>query len=276
MILRPTPGRIIPTAVLPASPRTSQSSHHNAPNKGQSGPFGLLYIWPGAPAGHAIATPCRTLRPFIAKCNSLGHHYPAVCRQYDSVAGGKQGGPPGRSLSGGRTGEPPPLPHCWRDGEGRGSTTAPVSRSIERHSMRVQLKPVEDQIIVITGASSGIGLATAKMAAKHGARLVLVGRDEQALTRSSTPRSRRDGGEAIFVVADVADERRHDGGRRDALQRVRRVRHLGQQRRRVDLRPARGHAAGGSAAACSTPTSGAWCIGSLHRRHPPEAATAAR
>ena len=39
--------------------------------------------------------------------------------------------------------------------------------------MAVSLKKLNEQIMVITGVSSGIGLVTARMAAKHGARLVL-------------------------------------------------------------------------------------------------------
>jgi NAD(P)-dependent dehydrogenase (short-subunit alcohol dehydrogenase family) len=37
------------------------------------------------------------------------------------------------------------------------------------------LKPLQNQVIVITGASSGIGLVTARMAAQRKAKLVLAG-----------------------------------------------------------------------------------------------------
>jgi NAD(P)-dependent dehydrogenase (short-subunit alcohol dehydrogenase family) len=69
--------------------------------------------------------------------------------------------------------------------------------------MRLQLKKVEDQVIVITGASSGIGLVTAKMAAARGARVVLAARNEADLRRAVED-IRRHGGRAVHVVADVA------------------------------------------------------------------------
>ena len=68
--------------------------------------------------------------------------------------------------------------------------------------MNVQLKPLSEQVVVITGASSGIGLATARMAARRGARLVLAARSEDAL-RQLTDEITQGGGQATYVVADV-------------------------------------------------------------------------
>jgi short-subunit dehydrogenase len=71
--------------------------------------------------------------------------------------------------------------------------------------MRIKLKPVRDQVIVITGASSGIGLATAHEAVARGAKVVLVSRDEADL--ATVQRELEDeGGEVIAVVGDVADQ----------------------------------------------------------------------
>lgn len=72
--------------------------------------------------------------------------------------------------------------------------------------MNVQLKRLSEQTIVITGASSGIGLVTARIAARQGARLVLAARSEDAL-RQLTDEIKAEGGEAVYVVADVGQER---------------------------------------------------------------------
>src|SRR5690242_11792533 len=68
--------------------------------------------------------------------------------------------------------------------------------------MAVKLKKLVDQVIVITGASSGIGLVTARLAAKRGARVVLNARNEEVLRQVSDDINAQ-GGEAIYVVGDV-------------------------------------------------------------------------
>ncbi len=70
----------------------------------------------------------------------------------------------------------------------------------------MKLKRLEDQVVVITGATSGIGLVTARMAAKRGAKLVLVARTEQALCEL-TEELRATGTDVIYVKADVGIER---------------------------------------------------------------------
>lgn len=71
--------------------------------------------------------------------------------------------------------------------------------------MRTQLKSISEQVIVITGASSGIGLETARMAARQGARILLVARDEAAL-RTAVADITANGGTADAYAADVGDE----------------------------------------------------------------------
>jgi short-subunit dehydrogenase len=66
-------------------------------------------------------------------------------------------------------------------------------------------KALKDQVIVITGASSGIGLATARMAAKRGARVVMAARNEPDLN-SAAEEIRFNGGRVLAVATDVADE----------------------------------------------------------------------
>ena len=49
---------------------------------------------------------------------------------------------------------------------------------------KYRAKKLSQQTLVITGASSGIGLATAQMAAQQGARVVLASRNEAELQRA--------------------------------------------------------------------------------------------
>lgn len=68
--------------------------------------------------------------------------------------------------------------------------------------MTPRLKPVAEQVIVITGATSGIGLVTARRAAAAGARVVVCARDRAAVEELEREIGSR-GGEALAVVGDV-------------------------------------------------------------------------
>lgn len=77
--------------------------------------------------------------------------------------------------------------------------------------MPVSLKPLSEQVMVITGASSGIGLATARRAAREGAKVVLAARNGEALEEIAADLCSQ-GADAIAVALDVAEE-----GAADAL-----------------------------------------------------------
>ena len=65
--------------------------------------------------------------------------------------------------------------------------------------------PFENQVVLITGATAGIGRATAIAFAQQGAKLVVSGRNAQAGQALETQLQSL-GAEALFVQCDVADE----------------------------------------------------------------------
>lgn len=68
----------------------------------------------------------------------------------------------------------------------------------------LHLKPIEQQVIVVVGASSGIGREAALQFAQRGAQLVVAARSETGLV-SLTEEIKGSGGEATYIIADVSD-----------------------------------------------------------------------
>jgi NAD(P)-dependent dehydrogenase (short-subunit alcohol dehydrogenase family) len=68
----------------------------------------------------------------------------------------------------------------------------------------VKLKPVGDQVVVVMGASSGIGREAARRFAARGAKLVVSARTASALA-SLAGEIRRHGGQVVAVPAEVSD-----------------------------------------------------------------------
>ncbi|MGV7209428.1 SDR family oxidoreductase [Oxalobacteraceae bacterium A2-2] len=88
--------------------------------------------------------------------------------------------------------------------------------------MSIRLQALARQVIVITGATSGIGLTTARMAAARGARLVLAARDSAALDQLAAE-LRAGGHEALAVPTDVGVREEVQALGRAAVQRFGRI-----------------------------------------------------
>ena len=86
----------------------------------------------------------------------------------------------------------PPLPPS--------PSLSPPSLAGSRHMP----KPLADQVVVVTGASQGIGRATALELARRGAKVVVAARNDEAL-HAVVAEIEAAGGRAKSVVADVAD-----------------------------------------------------------------------
>ena len=65
------------------------------------------------------------------------------------------------------------------------------------------MKRFTNKVVVITGAASGLGRATAKRLAEEDAKLVLVDRNQQALENVAAELG---GGSLVQVTADVSRE----------------------------------------------------------------------
>jgi short-subunit dehydrogenase len=88
--------------------------------------------------------------------------------------------------------------------------------------IKVKLKPLREQVMVITGATSGIGLVTARMAAQHGCQLYLIARSEQPL-RQLCRELDPDRSRVAFGALDVADRSAVQVAAKDAIETFGRI-----------------------------------------------------
>ena len=72
--------------------------------------------------------------------------------------------------------------------------------------MSVHLKPIQQQVLFITGATSKIGLATIRLAVEKGAHVFMVGQDEDVLQNIQNEMRRKN----FFTAYAVADLRETD------------------------------------------------------------------
>lgn len=68
----------------------------------------------------------------------------------------------------------------------------------------MKLKPIEEQVVVVVGANSGIGRAASLLLAEKGASVVVAGRSQEEIDRLSEE-IRLNGGQATPMTVDVTD-----------------------------------------------------------------------
>ena len=75
---------------------------------------------------------------------------------------------------------------------------------------------MKNKVVIITGASSGIGEATAKLLASQGAKIVLAARREERL-QALQNEIKKKGGEAVYQITDVTSREQMDSLAKFAL-----------------------------------------------------------
>lgn len=88
--------------------------------------------------------------------------------------------------------------------------------------MNMELKPIHDQVVVVVGASSGIGRATALAFGRRGAKVIVAARNYEGLA-SLVEQIRNEGGQADAMAADVTQFEHMVGLADFAVQRFGRI-----------------------------------------------------
>ena len=86
----------------------------------------------------------------------------------------------------------------------------------------VRKKPLNQQVLVVTGASSGVGRAVARAAGERGAKVVVTARGQDGLD-GAVAEIERAGSEALAVPGDISDGEFNDELVRAALERFGRI-----------------------------------------------------
>jgi NAD(P)-dependent dehydrogenase (short-subunit alcohol dehydrogenase family) len=86
----------------------------------------------------------------------------------------------------------------------------------------VPKKPLREQVMVVTGASSGVGRAIARAAGERGAKVVVAARGEEGLA-AAVEEIERAGSEALAIPGDLADQEQNEELVRRSLERFGRI-----------------------------------------------------